>query len=66
MATLLDVKRKEAELKRVDAAKFELELKIMERQEEIQRIQDNIAIQDKRIQELNAEITQMKESGLSQ
>lgn len=41
-----------AELLRVQSAKAEMELHIMERQIEIQRLETNIQIQDQKISEL--------------
>jgi archaellum component FlaC len=62
MASLLDIKRKEAEYRRVDAAKFELELKVMEREEEIIRVKDNIKTQEKRLEEILKEIEELKKT----
>lgn len=62
MATLLDVKRKEVELKKVEASRFELEIKIMEREEEIQRVKDHLKIQDQKIDDIKKEIEALKSS----
>jgi hypothetical protein len=52
----LDNKRKQAELMRVKAARMELEVKIEERLEEIERLKQHIEIQIKKEQELEKEI----------
>lgn len=41
----LDVKRKKLELMRVQTARYELEFKIEEKQDEIKRLEDHIKIQ---------------------
>lgn len=45
-------KKKEMELKKVDAAISELEYKILERMEDIKRIEDHIELQKKRKEEI--------------
>lgn len=57
----LELKRLQVELIRVQGARSELELKIMERQEEMARIQTAIAAQDKREGELISLIAAKKE-----
>jgi hypothetical protein len=57
----LELKRLQVELIRVQGARSELELKIMERQEEMSRIQAAIAAQDKREGELLGLIAAKKE-----
>lgn len=52
----LELKKKKLELERVTFAKKELEFKIEERLYEIERIKEQIVIQDKRILELNKEL----------
>lgn len=52
----LENERKKVELIRVRAARAELEFKILERQEEIEKIKQNIQAQLKREAELEAEI----------
>jgi chaperonin cofactor prefoldin len=52
----LDIKKIQVELKRVDAAKEEMELRVQERMEEIQRLEDNIKIQVTKIAELQAKL----------
>jgi hypothetical protein len=54
--TPLDLKRKQVELLRVSAAKAELELRIQERQEDIDRLREHIAISTAKEVELTAEI----------
>jgi hypothetical protein len=48
----LEAKKKAVELMRVEAAKGEMELQIIERLHEIERLKKNIEIQDKRINEI--------------
>lgn len=58
----LDIKRKELEIVKVSAAKAELEFRILEKLDEVERIKQHIEIQEKREQELQAElIIQRKE-----
>lgn len=52
----LDIKKIQVEIKRVDAAKEDMELRVFEREEEIQRLQDNIKIQVAKLEELNAKL----------
>lgn len=52
----LDLKRKELELIKVSAAKAELEFRILERLDEIERIKQHIEAQVKREQELKDEL----------
>ena len=52
----LDRKRKEVEILRIQASRAELEMKILEREEEIERIRVSMAAQDKRIAELKSEL----------
>lgn len=52
----LKQKRLESELLRVRAAKSEQELRILEKQEEIDRLQQAIAVQIKREKELEQEM----------
>ena len=55
----LETKRKELELIKVAAARAELEFKILEKLEEIERIKQNITIQLKREAELREEIKKL-------
>ena len=57
----LNLERKKLELKRVDVARLEMEFKILERLEDINRLKENIVIQENRIEQLNAEINTTKE-----
>jgi len=59
--TNLELKRTEVELIRVQAARAELEFKIIEREDEIERIRENIKIQLKREEELKIKIKEVKE-----
>lgn len=52
----LETKKKKLELARVSLAKEEIELKICEREEEINRLREAIRKQDSRIQELTEEL----------
>lgn len=52
----LDKKRKQLELMRVQTARYELEFKIEERLEEIERLKDHVQVQIKREQELKKEL----------
>lgn len=45
-------KKKEMELKKIDAAIAELEYKVLERMEDIQRIEDHIKLQKERKEEI--------------
>ena len=58
---MLEIKKKELELMKVDCAKTEMELRIFEAEENIQRLKDNIENQNKRITELKTEIKNLKE-----
>ena len=55
----LEIKIREVELIRVGAAKAELEFRIMERMDEIERIKINIDNQTKREEELKTELDEM-------
>lgn len=55
----LEKKRKQIELMRVTVAKQEMELRIEERMEEVKRLEENIKIQNTKIEELNNDINQM-------
>jgi hypothetical protein len=48
----IEIKRLLVEYKKVDAAKSEMELKIEERLSEVERIKENIKVQDARLEEL--------------
>jgi len=54
--TDMERKKKEVELIKVTAAKAEMEYKILEREQDILRIQHDIEIQEKRIDELKNEL----------
>lgn len=56
----IDIKRKQLELIKVSAARAELEFRIMEREEEIERIKANIEIQIKKEIELKKELDDLK------
>lgn len=60
MASALDVKRKKVELLRVSSAKAELELRIHERMEEVERLHEHIAISTAKEVELAQAISDME------
>lgn len=60
MASILEIKRKELELKRVETARQEQEFRIEERLEEIERLKDHIKIQLAKEEELKQEIKKLK------
>lgn len=51
-----DQLRVEMEYQKVKAAKYELRYRLAEKEEEIERIKEHIALQDKRLAELQTEI----------
>lgn len=57
----LEIKRKEVELMRVQTARFEIELRIAERKEEIERLENNIRIQIETETRLSDELKKLKE-----
>jgi len=52
----LERKKKELELAKVTCGKQEMELKILEREEDIKRLKENIKVQEQRIEELQCEL----------
>lgn len=56
----IELKRLNVEFKRVNSAREEMEYKIMEFQEQIKRLEDNIAIQKAKEEELLAKINEKK------
>lgn len=56
----IEKKKKELELLRVQAAKFEMELKIEERKEEISRLEANIKIQQEAEIRIQKELNELK------
>jgi hypothetical protein len=54
--TKLDLEKKKADLLRVQSAKADMLVKIMEREEDIERLKANIEIQDNKIKEIMKEI----------
>ena len=60
MATPLEIKRKEVELIRVSAAKADLELRVHERMEEVERLHEHIEISEAKEVELAQLIQEMK------
>lgn len=56
----LEIKKKQTELLRVQSAKAELELKIMEREHEIERLKDAVKLQQDKEDEINQAIKTLK------
>jgi hypothetical protein len=54
----LEIKKKRLELSKVRVAKEELEFKIEERLEDISRLKEHIAVQEKRERELEGELNE--------
>lgn len=54
--TAIEKKKAELELMRVQAARMDLEIRIEEMKEEIKRLAEHIAIQEKREQELKEKL----------
>lgn len=61
MNNSLELKKLEVELKRVDAARAELELRKEEFLDQIMRLEAHIEVQKKREEELKVQIKEMKE-----
>lgn len=55
----LEKKKVELELMRVKTARMELEMRIEERKEEIERMAEHIVIQEKREEELQAKLKEL-------
>lgn len=60
MANVLEIKRKELELMRVETARHEQEFRIEERLDEIERIKEHIKTQKIKEEELKQEIKKLK------
>lgn len=60
MMSPLELKKLQVELLRVSAAKGEMELRIDERMEEIQRLEEHIKIQSAKEVELKVKIAEMQ------
>lgn len=58
--TPLDLKRKQVELLRVSSAKAEMELRIHERMEEIERVKEHIKVSEAKEAELLQQIQDMQ------
>ncbi len=56
----IDIKRKTLELERVKLGKLEMEFRIEERLQEVDRLRENIKIQEEALVKLQAEIQQIK------
>lgn len=57
----LELKKLEVEFHKVQAGKMELELKLYEKEEDMNRIRDNIKIQENRMSELKEMIKDKKQ-----
>jgi hypothetical protein len=62
MVPKIEIKRMEVEIMRVAAAGCEMELKIEERLEEVERLRGHILIQNARVAELTKQIKEAKEA----
>lgn len=60
MATVLDIKRMKAELARVSSARIEMEYRVEERLQEIERLKGEIVVQGTREKDLDDKIKQME------
>ena len=58
----LELEKKKLELKKVETSKAEFEYKILERLQDIERLKDNVANQDKAAHKIREEIKQMEDS----
>jgi hypothetical protein len=56
---MLELKKKKVELMKVECAKAEMDMKIMESEENIQRLKDNMNTQDLRIETIKKEINEL-------
>lgn len=56
---MLELKKKLVELMKVECAKAEMDMKIMESEENIQRLKENMANQDARIDAIKQEIEEL-------
>lgn len=56
---MLELKKKRLELMKVECAKAEMEMRIYEHEENINRLKENITIQEGRCIELNKEIEEI-------
>lgn len=59
----IDIKRKQVDLGRLIQSLSEQELKVLERMEDIARIEENIKIQQEAIKAKEAEIKELKDGG---
>ena len=57
----IDLKRKNLELERIKLGKLEMEFRIEERMQEVERLRENIKIQEDALAKIKAEIQQIKE-----
>ena len=59
MADSLEIKKVKAELARVTAAKLEMDMRVEERTQEIERLKEHMTIQEAKEQELAAKLEEM-------
>ena len=60
--TPLDLKKIQAEFKRVDAAKEEMEVRVLERMDEVAKLQEHIKIQQEKLVELKTRLDEVNNS----
>ncbi len=58
----VEIMKKELELKRVETAQFDMEIRILELHQDIERLQGHIKTQETKAEELKQEIKQLKDS----
>lgn len=63
MNLALELKKREVERAKVSAGIADFELKILEVEENVKRLQEQISISSKRVSELDAEIAELKKQG---
>lgn len=56
----IEIKKKELELRRVETARFEMEIKIAERLEEIERLTQHIKVQEETEIKLKNELQKLR------
>jgi len=58
---MLELKKKELEKMKVECAKAEMEMRIFEHEENIERLKQNMLVQEQRLEEIKKEIQDLKE-----
>lgn len=56
-----EIKKKELEQVKINAAKMELEFRILEKMQEVDRIKENIKLQDQALDRLQKELQDLKQ-----